>query len=82
MYLAQGHNTVTPVRFELAAPRSQVKHSTTEPLCSLQYHMTSMEKNLSEVQLNKCSRRKKQMTFSGQKNIGGLWVMIIYLKVM
>ena len=34
MCLAQEHNTVTPVRLERAAPRSQVKHSTTEPLCS------------------------------------------------
>ena len=33
--LAQGHNTVTPVRFEPAALRSRVNHSTTEPLCSL-----------------------------------------------
>ena len=30
--LAQGHNAVTPVRLELAAIRSRVKHSTTEPL--------------------------------------------------
>ena len=34
MCLAQGHIIVTPVRLELAAPQSQVKHSTTEPLCS------------------------------------------------
>ena len=32
--LAQGHNTVTPVRLDPAAPRSRVKHSTTEPLSS------------------------------------------------
>ena len=37
MCLAQGHNTMTPVRLEPAAPRSRVKHSTTEPLCSLSY---------------------------------------------
>ena len=30
MCLAQGHNAVMPVRLELAAPRSGVKHSTTE----------------------------------------------------
>ena len=35
--LAQGHNAVTPVRLEPMAPRSYVKHSTTEPLCSLCY---------------------------------------------
>ena len=29
MCLAQGHNTVTPVRLEPKAPWSQVKHSTT-----------------------------------------------------
>ena len=32
MCLAQGHKAVTPVRLELAAPLSRVKHSTTEPL--------------------------------------------------
>ena len=32
--LAQGHNTVVTVRLEPAAPWSQVKHSTTEPLRS------------------------------------------------
>ena len=30
MCIAQGHNAVTPVRLEPAAPRSRVKHSTTE----------------------------------------------------
>ena len=35
MCLAQGHNAVTLVRLEPAAPWSGVKHSTTEPLCSL-----------------------------------------------
>ena len=35
MCLAQGHNTVTPVRHEPAAPRSRVQYSTTEPLCYL-----------------------------------------------
>ena len=30
--LAQGHNPVPLVRLEPAIPRSQVKHSTTEPL--------------------------------------------------
>ena len=41
MCLAQGHNAVTPVRFEPAASRSQVKHSTTEPLRSLIYFLAS-----------------------------------------
>ena len=35
MCLAQGHNTVTPVRLEFAAPQSLVKHSTTESLHTL-----------------------------------------------
>ena len=35
MCLAQEQITVTSVRLELTAPQSQVKHSTTEPLCSL-----------------------------------------------
>ena len=32
VHTAQGHNTMTPVRLELATPRSRVEHSTTEPL--------------------------------------------------
>ena len=35
MCLAQGQNTVTPLRLEHATPRSQDKHSTTEPLRSV-----------------------------------------------
>ena len=35
MCLAQVRNTVTLVRLEPAVPGSRVKHSTTEPLCSL-----------------------------------------------
>ena len=34
MCLGQGYNAVVPVRFEPTAPRSRVKHSTTEPLRS------------------------------------------------
>ena len=34
MFLLKDHNTVTPVRLESTAPRSRVKHSTTEPLRS------------------------------------------------
>ena len=37
MCLAQGHNTVMPVRLQPAAPQSPVKHSTNEPLRSLLY---------------------------------------------
>ena len=39
---AQRHNKVTPVRLEAAAARSQVKHSTTEPLCSPMFHVSDM----------------------------------------
>ena len=35
MCLAQGHNTVTPVRLESTTPWSQDKHSAIEPLPSL-----------------------------------------------
>ena len=35
MCLAQGHNTLTPVRLEPAILQSPVKHSTTKPLGSL-----------------------------------------------
>ena len=34
-YLAQEYNEVSPVRLEPPAPQSGVKHSTTEPLCSI-----------------------------------------------
>ena len=37
--LLKDHNAVTPVRLELVAPRSRVKHSTTEPLRSLRVHL-------------------------------------------
>ena len=35
------HNAVMPVRLEPATSRSRVKHSTTEPLCSLQNFLTA-----------------------------------------
>ena len=35
--LLKDHNAVTPVRLEPAAPRPRVKHSTTEPLRSLNH---------------------------------------------
>ena len=46
MCLAQGQYTVKPVRLEPAAPRSLVKHSNTEPLCSPYiYELTSLNSN-------------------------------------
>ena len=61
MCLAQGHNTVTPVRLEPAALRSRVKHSTTEPLRSLEffvrtYYMQSVITVLPSVLLTFMSR--------------------------
>ena len=46
MCLAQGHNPVTQVRFEPAAPQSQVEHSTTEPLKPLNTFSISMSHNV------------------------------------
>ena len=43
MCLAQGHSAVPPVRLEPATPKSQVKHSTTEPPRSL--HKNHLAKN-------------------------------------
>ena len=46
MCLAHGHNAVTPVKLEPAAPRSRIKHLTTEPMrfhimgCASKYHIT------------------------------------------
>ena len=45
MCLAQGHNAVTPLRLEPAAPRSRVKHSTTEPLRSHSSYGTQVARN-------------------------------------
>ena len=42
MCLAQGHNAVTPVRLKPVAPRSLVRHFTTEPLRSLNMSATCM----------------------------------------
>ena len=46
--LLKDHNAVTPVRLEPAAPRSRVKHSTTEPLRSrtVQTHLNITEQTL------------------------------------
>ena len=47
MRLAQEHNTVTLVRFEPTAPQSRIKHSTTEPLCSLFFSTMTFNKTKS-----------------------------------
>ena len=48
--LAQGHTAVMPVRLEPAAPRSRVKHSTTEPLRSQYFVMTGFTKTANITQ--------------------------------
>ena len=51
MCLAQGHNTVTPVRLDSVAPLSRVKHSTTEPQCSqIVYSKTCVKWQLSKTE--------------------------------
>ena len=56
MCLAEGQNTVTPVRLKPAAPSSRVKHSTTEPVRSLTYCCFSIStdifKTINLVQLD------------------------------
>ena len=61
MCLAQGHNAVTSVKLEPAAPRSQVKHSTTEPLRSherfayakmIQYIMLTYQMNDAKIAMH------------------------------
>ena len=61
MCLAQGHNTVTPMRFESAAPWPWIKRSTTEPLCSLCLVWSAICKayqqtTLASKALSKCNR--------------------------
>ena len=51
--LLKDHNAVTPVRLEPAAPRSRVKHSTTEPLRSLVYICTNNCKCIAGGQVNR-----------------------------
>ena len=47
MCLAQGHNTVTPVRLKPAAPQSLVKHSTTKPL--LEFGLVVQEMSFEDI---------------------------------
>ena len=54
--LAQGHKAVMPMRLEPAAPRSRVKHSTTEPLHTLKSYVWVSESiiNLKNILLFFC----------------------------
>ena len=54
--MLKDHNAVTPVRLEPAAPPSQVKNTTTEPLCSL---FSKLKINYPSMQVNsnaECSK--------------------------
>ena len=52
MHLAQEHNAVSLVRLEHTAPRSRVKHSTTEPLRSHKSCMVAYLSHLHEVMMS------------------------------
>ena len=54
MCLAQGHNAVMQVRLEPATPRSSVKHSTTELLCSPKYLFICIKNEKSNDAMNGC----------------------------
>ena len=49
MCLAQGHNTVMPVRLDPVAPRSPVKYSSTEPLHSHLLFLKYTQKNVTPL---------------------------------
>ena len=51
MCLAQGQNTARQVRLEPSAPRSRVKHSTTEPLHSLHTQSKKADEDSSHLGL-------------------------------
>ena len=71
MCLAQGHNTVTPVRLEPAAPRSRVKHSITEPLRSL--WIDAVEVKSRDDFLNKKNTGRIRFKFSALLSIVVFW---------
>ena len=59
MCLAQGHNTVTPVKLEPVAPRSRVKHSITEPLFSLGRKSDKNSKKHIQISWGQCPTEPK-----------------------
>ena len=48
-FLAQKHNAVPLVRLEPTTPQSRVKHSITEPLCSLFWYLSKKHKSRTSV---------------------------------
>ena len=79
MCLAQGLNAVMPVRLELAALGSRVKHSTTEPLCSLYVLFTHTTKLKGKTYCNdlngasrlECVLENYFLYFSSKTNVVG-----------
>ena len=70
MCLAQGHNAVTPLRLEPAAPQSRVKHSTTKPVCSLLNGLRLLQSKMGEVNLQDsvAEQFELSLTFSGTES--------------
>ena len=58
MCLAQGYDTVTPIRFEPTAPRSRVKHSTTELITVICCWLTKRDSDQSP-QLQRLARKNE-----------------------
>ena len=64
--LLKDHNAVTPVRLEPAAPRFQVKHSTTEPLRSLNLHLYLRLYSLYHKKVSENDQEKRQSQTTDQ----------------
>ena len=63
MCLAQRHNAVMPKRRETATPRFRVKHSTTEPLCSLFIDQSSAELSYFKMMIRAVLRENLSLGF-------------------
>ena len=72
MCLAQGHNAVTPVRLEPAAPRSRVKHSTTEPLGS---HMSQHDRKIVDLDIKNRLKVVQVSHWFTKGLISSLWIV-------
>ena len=66
--LLKDHNTVTPVGLEPLAPRSRVKHSTTEPLRSLNRKVTQSDKNKLRIGIFYANKTSKYWSISPNLN--------------
>ena len=72
--LLKDNNAVTPVRLKPAAPQSQVKHSTTEPLRSLKQMLKLMDKKISTI-LHTIMRIPPTVLTSSHKSTPTLWYL-------